>query len=561
MDLSGDTYAGVPRFTNFVAAQSIDAASDFTFQWEAIPGGAAGDLVILLIDEEFGSNVFESPDLGETGALDGLSTSFTVPGGTLDPGAEYNVVLEIFKPVDSNEDYAPGVPAVSAYGKITLMRTRTAGPTGDSTPPNLVRSVPFDFQGEVSLNSILTFVFDEAMDTAVAAGQAITWSGVADPAQFAYSWSPDRKSLFCNYTPGLPASSTGEWALNPAGSAAKLRDAAGNNIPAGRSGQFETSATSNLGEPDVVSFEFGKGRAFFQDGPTPVDLESYFAEFFVELSGTSTISSVDLGFPGGAVAANLGRHVFDNTEIEGESDFAEKADLDRIFPNGNYVFTMHTAHDGDQSVTLAIGPDSYPNAPTIQNFSTTQAIDGSQTFTLEWAAMAGGTAADFIEVILERNGACYFETPGPGEPGALDGTATSVTIPAGSLPPGRSIEGELVFAKVADTDGTTYPGVTGRAVFASITEFEVQTIGDPFQPQLQIRHDGAQATVTVTGEIGRQYELRVSQDLDNLDPWTPVWSGFLFGDCEGYKRSFEFFDNVSGVPERFYQARELPFGP
>jgi hypothetical protein len=237
--------------------------------------------------------------------------------------------------------------------------------------------------------------------------------------------------------------------------------------------------------------------------------------------------------------------------------FAEAGDLGRIFPEGDYTVTFHTAHDGNQDVTLTFGEDAYPNAPTLRNFASTQALDSLQPITLEWDPMNGGTEADYIELYVEGDFACYFESPAPGEPGALDGRSTSITIPAETLPPGRTLDCELVFARVSDTNTDDYPGLEAAAGFFSITEFQIRTIGDPFTPQLKVTHDQGIAFVTVTAEIGSYYELRASDDLQN---WSPVWGGYLWDDCDGYKGTLEFAEDVSGMPARFYQLFEIDFG-
>jgi hypothetical protein len=560
LNLSGDTYLGVPRFTMFAAAQSIDAASDMTFEWEPLPGGTGIDFALLCIEDQSGAVVYETPEVGSPGALDGLSTSVVVPAGTLRMGTDYEATLEVFKPVDSNESYAPGVSAVSAYAKSTTMGVRPAGAVVDPSPPVLLRPIPNDDQMEVGLNTVVSFVFNEPMDTSADVGRAISWSGVPDPALFEYSWHLDGHTLFCNYTPGLPAATPITWTLNPAGSLAKLRDVAGNPLPEGRGGRFETSATSNLGEPDVTSFRFGKGKRYFQSGATRVDICSYFATSFAKLNGISTVSSLGFVFPGGRIEAIGGEFRSNNQEIGGEAEYGEKADLDRIFPNGDYEITLRTLHDGQKNITLTLTPDSYPNAPTIQNFAATQAVDSRQPLTLNWAPMVGGTSDDVIGLIVEGGGACFFEPPfSPGEPGALDGTATSVTIPAGSLPPGRTLVGELVFAKVIDADITTYPGVVGTTGFTTITEFSLQTIGEPTAPEIRVVHRGAQAQVTVEGEEGRIYEIFASEDLQS---WIPIWSQWLVGDCNGgYRGSFDYFDDAVGFARRFYRVEEIVSEP
>jgi hypothetical protein len=219
--------------------------------------------------------------------------------------------------------------------------------------------------------------------------------------------------------------------------------------------------------------------------------------------------------------------------------------------------TLHTVHDGVQGIPLTVAAGSYPNAPTVLDFAATQAVDGSKPFSLQWEPMMSGTGADYIELYVEGEFACYFESPAAGEPGALDGTATGITIPADILPPGRTLDCELIFAKVVDTESAAYPGVDARAVYASLTEFQIQTIGEPVAPRVSITRSGNHAIVTVTGEIGRFYELSAT---DNLVDWFPVWGEFLYGDCDGYLGSFEVVDDTSGVPRRFYQATGMPPG-
>lgn len=557
LDLSGDAYAGLTRFTMFESAQSIDASGAMSFEWDPIPNGTVDDLVFLLIEDKSGEELFESPDVGEAGALDGTSTSVSVPAGTLDPRTEYNAFLEVYRPVDSNESYAPGVTAFSAYGKSLRMPIQTIGPA-PVTIPKLVRSIPDDLWQDVELNTIITFVFDEAMDTTVSVDQTVTWTGVSNAAQFSYRWSQDAKTLFCNYTPGLPSSATIGWTLNPAGSSAKLRNAGGHNLPDDLPGSFTTSDTSNLGVPDVKFFSLIKAKLFGQNGATPVDTGSYFAELFVELNGTSTVSSVDLDIPGGRTETDLGKLMYDFEEIEGNAAYAQQADLDLIFPNGSYQIIMHTFHDGVQSVTLNLGPDSYPNAPVIQNFAATQAWDGSQAFTLNWDAMAGGTTSDFIALEVEGETACFFSSPDVGAPGALDGTATSLTLPANTLPPGRTLEAELVFVRIIDNDTSQYPGVRCISAFITVTNFTIQTTGTPFVPRLAVSHNGAEAKVTVTAERGREYEISSSEDLRT---WTPAWTEWLSDDGNGYRGTFDYFDTVTGIPARYYQVRELTLEP
>lgn len=556
LTLTGDNYPSITKFTGYAANKSINAASAKTFNWNAISDGLASDWVFFEIEDENGNTVFETPDPGESGALTGLSTSATISAGLLNAGTTYTAYLFVIRPVDLNEDYAVGVTAVAAYGKSLEMEIRTTGNSGESVAPRLGNIAPDRGVSNVELNSIVTFVFDEAMDTSVDESQAITWTGVANPAQFQYSWSPDGLRLFCNYVPGLPASATIAWQLNPTGSATKLQDIEGNELATGQSGDFTTKGTSNLGVPDVARAEFIKGRFYEQSGADSTTLIDQFMDFYVTLSGVSTVSSVDLLTPGLGSSTNIGEFEYDHLYIDGEALFAEQADLDLIFPNGTYNLTMHTVHDGDKTVALNMNSSAYPNAPVVQNFAATQVWDSTQPLTVTWNAMSGGTNADNISVYIESDNACFFETPEIGIAGALDGTATSVTIPANTLPPGRTMELEIAFIKVLTNDTTQYPGVISASGIASVTGAEIQTIGDPLKPIINIALGGAAPNLTITGEQGLIYEVSTSPDLKT---WTQDrWVWLNGDDCEGFLGSGEFFDHGgAGQTSRFYRLRQI----
>ena len=557
-DASG-SYRGVTKFTApvFQGAQSINPALPFTFQWDAIPGGLATDFVWLSILDDFGSDFYYSPDLGEPGALDGKSTSFTIPAGILGSGARYEVYLGVFHLVDQDRSYTA---AVSAYGKTTSMEIQTTGAV-DNEAPAFVRSVPRTTGTGIGSNTIVTFVFGEPMDPSVDPAQAITWTGVPTPALFSYRWSPDGTRLFCHYPPGLPTATTITWVINPIGSAAKVRDAAGNIMDGSRMGNFQTSPTGNSGVSDVTSLVLYRGKSFRQTSGGIVDLERHLAGFDLELGGLSTVSSVDLTIPGGGNETGLGEFAQDYRSINGESSFAEPDDTTRIFPAGDYTVSLHTFHDGVKSVTLNLGSGSYPAAPTVRNYPATQSIDGSQDFVLQWDPWTGGTSSDYILVRVDGDaGMTFFKSPNIGEPLVLDGRATRVTIPADSLPPGRSLSAQIKFAKITAGDTVQYSGVPVGAALASVTSLNLRTIGDPLKPQLEIlSRTATQVRLRLTAERGRYFQI---QSGATLPPANQVWFGRVLGNPSGFRASFDYTDNtVSGVPVRFYQAHESQASP
>ena len=103
-----------------------------------------------------------------------------------------------------------------------------------------------------------------------------------------------------------------------------------------------------------------------------------------------------------------------------------------------------------------------PNSPQVSNYVAAQSVNPSQPFTLNWNTFTNGGSTDWI--LLEIEGGpvgALFETPIPGQPNALNGTATSVMIPAGTLPADSTNTAVLAFYHVAaSTNGASrHPGL------------------------------------------------------------------------------------------------------
>lgn len=169
----------------------------------------------------------------------------------------------------------------------------------------------------------------------------------------------------------------------------------------------------------------------------------------------------------------------DGSQIDLNPTFNSKQALDAAFPDGTYHLLANTVHDGSHTFILPLVADAYPNPPQVSNFAALQQINAGATTTVSWGAFAGGTSQDFIQLqIRDSNGNNVFSTgDSPGQPGALNGTATSVNIPAGTLQPGQFYTGKLMFAKLVGSDTSSYPGVTALAAFSSKTNINMATEG------------------------------------------------------------------------------------
>lgn len=197
------------------------------------------------------------------------------------------------------------------------------------------------------------------------------------------------------------------------------------------------------------------------------------------------------------------------------------------------------------AIDFEIGTGDFPAAPTVLNFSTTQTWDHTQEVTLHWNPMPGGTVDDVIYFHI-GGFADWFEAPI-----ARNGLATSITIPANTLPLGQALDAELVFVRPSTNDTTLYPGVRVISGLASATRFFIETLGDPLEPEVVVQHDGTMATVKVIGELGQVYDVYRS---DNLADWHYFDTLWFYDDRSGFLGSSSFKDDSpSDSKQQFYR--------
>lgn len=197
--------------------------------------------------------------------------------------------------------------------------------------------------------------------------------------------------------------------------------------------------------------------------------------------------------------------------------FNTETALDAAFGSGNYRFTINAVNDGTRTPTLSYPANSYPTTPQVTNFEAAQAIDWTQPFTLSWLPFAGGGGSDFIQLTIDRSdGSRLFSTPGYAQPNALNGTATSVTIPPNTFVPGRRYSATLAFGNVVNIDLTSYGFflfVPGATAFAKTTRLPMASPGTT--PLLQIAKGAIAGSYDLSwnADLGRTYDLRWSQDF------------------------------------------------
>jgi hypothetical protein len=635
LSLPADAYPNDPHLANFTPAQAINPQTDFTLQWDPFAGGATSDYVQVEVSDNQDHTLFESGPPGAPDGLNGTSTSFVLPAGTLNAGQSYRVRLMFVKVLTVDTTSYPGVMGVAGYMKTTRFNiAASSGTAGDvefflidkkqffiqtsSGSPVVDSAGPVRFDVEVApatASSVLSaslrlpnatvkdltqtqfdrefflkeyFQNPAALDTAYPAGVytltintasqgaktvSLTLPSAIYPAaprvsnfdaaqavnpgaDFAVQWDtfpgggPDDFILLqikdaTGFTvhqspePGSPGALTGAatgWVIPRntllAGRTYSARleftkiVTVDNTLLAGATGvvlfasrtAFDLRTAGAGTGPDVRTYRLFKGQHYVQTGagepvlaePTPYEFSTE-----VEMALLQSVASVSLRLPNNQIQPLRANE----TDFSLHVEYASLAALESAFPSGNYTFTISTAHDGVRTPTLPLAGDTYPPAPRLLNLEAAQQVDPESDFTLTWAPFTGGGASDYVRLELwdTDTDETVFETKSPGEPGALDGAATSILIPRNSLSAGRTYEGSLIFAKFTSLDTTSYPGANGVSGYYKSTEFTLTTKGalPPTPPRLsdaQMLAKGA-FSFRVNGDAPREYRVEASQDL------------------------------------------------
>jgi len=212
----------------------------------------------------------------------------------------------------------------------------------------------------------------------------------------------------------------------------------------------------------------------------------FFAEIFVKPGGRVTGAS--LVFPDGSARAfeDLGFV----QELHG-GRYQEEAELDRLYPNGDYTFRFETP-EGAATRTLAIrgtggGHSRIPEPARITlrqkgRDVSPNAVDPDEDLELRWSAFVTGESDphrivdDLLFAVL---GDCRGEKtvhsgrPFEGTP-YLSHTARRYVIPADKLAPG---EPHQLFVEHAKVDTSFESGVVGLTTYASTTFLDFHTSG------------------------------------------------------------------------------------
>ncbi|MEZ5275951.1 MAG: Ig domain-containing protein [Opitutaceae bacterium] len=269
----------------------------------------------------------------------------------------------------------------------------------------------------------------------------------------------------------------------------------------------ETRFTINTGAVVVDPIELGavvRELYYWQAGPGSPVLSTDNSDQFGTLAvlwgdSADLLSSASVTLPGGEERVMA-------YDVE-EGEFSVKKTNDGFdamladFPAGNYVLKYQVSGGAQVEITLDFD-QSFPSAPQFINWAEAQSVLASEPFTIKWLPIEGMTDADAIQLYVENENGPVLETPLILlDPDGMDGTATSYTIPAGTLQPGRAYDVSLDAIRLADRDQTTVPGTPFGAANVVSTTFNLITTSGNRPPVIATESLGS-ATEGQPFEVG-----------------------------------------------------------
>ncbi|HEY3852906.1 MAG TPA: hypothetical protein VGO67_00770 [Verrucomicrobiae bacterium] len=227
--------------------------------------------------------------------------------------------------------------------------------------------------------------------------------------------------------------------------------------PGSAKAQTSNTCISPLNADFVTKYEIIEAGIYVQTnsaGAVPIGTNNVGFEALIKLAtnldGTASVAILSL--PGGQPVS---------MKQEGGTEFVVSMSTDAftniapVYPDGTYQFTIF---DNTVSVTLPDGA-ALPNPPTLSNFDADQSINARKDYTLSWEPFMTGGKADYIDVTMvsETNGGTVFQSGEFGCPGLLDGSSTSIVIPANTLASNTTYRTTIQFIKVYTLDTNSIP--------------------------------------------------------------------------------------------------------
>jgi len=409
--------------------------------------------------------------------------------------------------------------------------------------PVIVSTVPPSGAGGVSPTAGVVFTFSTAMNPDFTEAMFLDSSNPFVPLNTTAAWSAGNTVLTCTPSPAFPAGKFIVWSVDG-------ESASGDTLEGETSGFFTTSAGGGgggSGTNAITSFSLGKTHTYVQSSAAAPTVDPDFSYSFgalTSLASNRTATAVTLTLPSGSIS-NLNQNFVQPEDYFLFAIYTNLPAFDSTFSSGNYVFNVQSA-SSNQIVPLNFPASlQQPAAPRVSNHAAAQNVNPAQPFALTWDAFPGGSAADYIAVHIGD----VFSSTNLGESGALKGTATSVSIPAGTFQPNSEYEGTVGFYRyVSTTNGTSYSTSVYRA---TVTQFVLKTASTVTSPLIltnAVRNAGV-LSFDVLCSPGQTVTVRYRTNLAN-----GAWQTLLTTNSPGDR--FRVTSPTTPNSSRFFRAND-----
>jgi hypothetical protein len=195
--------------------------------------------------------------------------------------------------------------------------------------------------------------------------------------------------------------------------------------------------------------------------------------FFVATDLFSTVAnefdSVEMVYPGPASPQALSQ--FSPTDFHFQTgSIATQAEMDAAFPTGTYTHNA-SGPGGSDSTSFDYTTDDFPQSQPFlagTNYSDLQGMNAALPFDFDFSPYVTGMQATesilFFTIFDVAASSLVFDG------GFMPATTTGLTLPAGTLEPGKSYIYELIFS---NRDSVPSPG----AAFNALLGFDLRTTG------------------------------------------------------------------------------------
>jgi hypothetical protein len=314
----------------------------------------------------------------------------------------------------------------------------------------------------------------------------------------------------------------------------------------------QVSLTINERGADVFDYYVAKMEYFTQLDHANTVLNTSIGPFLAYLglvqSAPGLVPLANVTLPGGSQrplpAGSSG------IKLQTQERFSDQASIDATYPPGNYTFGLYAVNDGAKFPVLSMPPAAYPIPPHVSNFAAAQSINPLASFTLQWDPMPGAHTNDNFWVLITEAGGVVFSTPDPAtdHAAALQGTATSVIVPANTFQPGHAYTGWITYSRATSLNLSAYPGAAGVTTMGATTSFPLTPSSGALRLDQVAKLSGTQYRFQLSGTTGQTYSIQVSTNLVSTN-----WFTLMTTNLSASPALIQ--DNQATNKQRFYRVK------